>query len=122
MDWDRYKRECDSPGVFSRWMLMQTLELLQAPGAAQADSQAEVRAALSSSLAGAALAKPVDHSGGASTDMFRLALTVEQAHAVLGVVQQAVATGATTSGTHGRGLGGFVEAWSDYAASLGKAR
>lgn len=118
MDWDRYKRECDSPAVLSRWMLMQTLELLQSVPGARCDIHSQVRHALAATLAGKPLTRPADHRGNTLTDMFPVALTSRQARTVLETVREAVAKGTTTSGTRERGLGGFVEAWSEYSESL----
>ncbi len=112
MDWDTYKRLCDSPGVFSRWMLEQTLELLDA----------ELGHRLTGSLHGVALVKPHDHSGGPATDMFPLELAPEEATAIADRVAAATAAGETTSGTRRRGLGGFEEAWQEYARHLSQAR
>ena len=36
MDWRTYKKLADQPEVFSRWMLEQTLELIERNGAAPA--------------------------------------------------------------------------------------
>lgn len=103
MDWQRYKARCDAPDVWSRWMLMQTLELLA--------GQEELIVPLQRALDGRPLAKPAGHKGGPATDMFQLALSEAQADAILAAVRQAAQRGAQTSGTRGRGLGGFQEAW-----------
>jgi len=109
MDWARYKALCDAPEVFSRWMLEQTLELL---------GDAHPAAALEATLRGAPLEKPADHRGGAATDMFVLALPITEVRAVVEAVAHAVARGETTGATRQRGLGGFVEAWSEYERHL----
>lgn len=106
MDWDGYKARCDSPEVWSRWMLAQTLELLSA--------DAELSASLRQSLASEPIAKPPGHKGGDATDMFELRLDEAQADAVVARVRSAVRGGAETAGTRGRGLGGFLEAWVEY--------
>lgn len=106
MDWDAYKARCDSPEVWSRWMLGQTLELLS--------DDAELSAPLHRALAGEAIAKPPGHRGGAATDMLELRLDQAQADAVVDRVRLAVERGAVTPGTRGRGLGGFLEAWLEY--------
>jgi len=108
LDWDAYKRLCDTPDVISRWMLEQTAEILE--GA--------LRAELDAALNGLPLSKPDDHKGGAATDMFQLELTRQQVLAVHERVAQAVAAGHTTRGTRDRGLGGFEEAWREYADYL----
>jgi hypothetical protein len=111
LDWDAYKRLCDTPDVISRWMLEQTAELLN--GA--------LRVELENALKLSPLLKPCDHKGGAATDMFQLSLTTEQVQAVHERIVSAVAGGATTSGTRARGLGGFEEAWREYVDHLNAA-
>jgi hypothetical protein len=106
MDWTRYKQLCDTPSVFSRWMLEQTLELLR-----RYDSPS---AALERTLTDAAIAKPEDHSGGPATDMFELRLSTAEVVAIVGVVATARSEGGATSATRSRGLGGFLEAWQEY--------
>lgn len=107
MDWATYKKLCQRPDHWSRWMLEQSLELLRgAPHLARP---------LRFALGGTPLAKPPGHRGGAETDMLRLELDSATAQAILAVVEQAAAQGAQTSGTQGRGLGGFAEAWREYA-------
>ena len=90
-------------------MLEQTLELL---------GQREPCSALLAVLQGVPIETPADHRGGPSVDMFQLALTDGEATQVLAVVSAAAASGATTAGTRSRGLGGFVEAWEEYARFL----
>lgn len=108
MDWDAYKRRCDTPDVISRWMLEQTAELLE--GALRVEVEA--------ALTGLPLPKPDDHKGGAATDMFQLELKPQQVLAVHARVVRAVTTGEVTSGTRNRGLGGFEEAWREYVDYL----
>ena len=110
MDWERYKQICDRPDVFSRWMLEQTRELLDA-------SHAEL---LDSALAAPALDKPPDHRGGAATDMYELALEREAVIVISARVAAAVDRGLYTSATRARGLGGFREAWMEYAAYVSR--
>ncbi len=109
MDWERYKALCDTPEVCSRWLLEQTLELL--------DDQ-DLALSLRSAMDAPPLPKPADHRGGSATDMFRLRLTLEQANAVRLRLEQASAVGETTRATRERGLGGFVEAWREYEQHL----
>ncbi len=111
MDWDRYKALCDTPDVCSRWMLQQTLELL---------NDGALQARLERVLAEQPLPKPEDHRGGAATDMFRVDLSFEEVQAVRRQVEAARSRGATTSATRGRGLGGFIEAWQEYEAFLAR--
>lgn len=106
MDWRHYKARCDSPDVWSRWMLAQTMEL--------AAGDPELVALMNGALAQQPLRKPPGHKGGAATDMFELHLDAAQADAMLALVRQAVERGAETGGTRGRGLGGFLQAWTDY--------
>lgn len=106
MDWPTYKRLCDSPHCWSRWMLERSAALLEAhaePGLA-----ASVRAALDA----APLPKPADHRGPAATDMFVLRLDTAAAQRIRAIVAGAAAAGERTA--EGRGLGGFVEAWDEY--------
>ena len=109
MDWDRYKALCDTPDVCSRWLLEQTLELLDDPALAQ-----RVR----DDMSNGALPKPEDHEGGEETDMFQMSLGLAEVRALRERVEQAGARGETTSATRGRGLGGFVETWREYEQYL----
>ncbi len=111
MDWKAYKALCDRPDVWSRWMLMQTLELLE--------GDAALAVPLHRALAAEPLEKPAGHKGGDATDMFRLPMEAVQAKAVAAAVSRAVERGAETSGTRGRGLGGFLEAWMEFRSFLG---
>jgi len=105
LDWSSYKRLCDRPDTWSRWMLQQTRELLTGPLAEQ----------LGAALAGRPIAKPEDHRGSNATDMFVLELSVASRLDILSVIESAQRAGLTTSATVGRGLGGFLEAWREYA-------
>lgn len=88
-------------------MLGQTLELLV--------GRPDLAAPLRDALAGTPLTKPTGHKGGAATDMLVLDLDAAAASAIVERVEQAVAQGVETSGTRGRGLGGFQEAWREYS-------
>ena len=105
MDWDRYKALCDRPDVVSRWLLEQTLELVD-------DSALAARLTLA--LNGMPLPRPPDHHGARELDMLQPALTLADVDSLHEVVQRAVAAGRTTARTSTRGLGGFVEAWGEY--------
>ncbi len=128
MDWPQYKILADTPGVWSRWMLEQTLELLQHPqlaGAADAKLNAgrsEVHqrlvVQLQRCMTQTPVPKPTGFKGGSSLDMFSLSLTPTEARAVLALVQQATDLEVITSGTTKRGLGGFVAAWQEYLGSI----
>lgn len=111
MNWAEYKQACDQPDVVSRWMLEQTCELLDAENADLSDA---LRRVLRN---GRPLPKPADHRGAAATEMFRIELDATAAHRICNCVTAAVADQIETSGTRGRGLGGFVEAWREYAES-----
>ena len=106
LDWPRYKARCDRADVWSRWMLEQMIELL-------ADQPLLARP-LREALDGVPLPKPADHLGAAATDMFALNLDAASVAAVIALVDQAAASGARTSGTKHRGLGGFAEAWREH--------
>ncbi len=108
VDWDEYKRRCGEPAAFSRWMLEQTVELLEQAEAAGLASK------LRRGLDAAPLPKPADHKAGPATDMFILDLAVADACAVMGWMRHALERDWTTTGTRSRGLGGFVEAWTEY--------
>ena len=110
MDWECYKRLCDEPRFWSRWMLEQTLELL---------NEDEVSKSIRDTMKHKPLAKPDDHRGSGATDMFELMLTQSEVARACGLVIGAIAEGKTTSGTEGRGLKGFREAWEEYGRFLG---
>jgi hypothetical protein len=105
MDWDRYKALCDRPDVLSRWLLEQTLELVD---------DAALAGRLRRALAGAPVPRPPDHRGGPELDMLEPRLELADVEAVHRAVTAAAAAGRTTSATRGRGLGGFIEAWDEY--------
>lgn len=107
-DWASYKDTCDRPDVLSRWMLTETASLLDAP----------LRQRLLDLLA-RPLPKPADHRGGTDTDMFEVALSEAEAHAVRLAVERSSQAGTTTPRTKGRGLGGFVEAWRELEKASG---
>ena len=100
MDWDEYKRRCDTPGVVSRWMLERTAELVDRAVAKH----------LLAATSGKPLPKPEGHKGGPDTDMFELHLDDAVADAVLAAVERAYA--AERAG-HQK-LRGFVAAWREY--------
>jgi len=109
MDWQRYKAICDAPDVCSRWLLEQTLELLD---------HDDLASRLRADMARAPIDKPADHRGGAATDMFAMTLSYDEVAALRELVERAAGAGATTSATRGRGLGGFIEAWREYEQFL----
>lgn len=109
MDWQRYKALCDTPGVLSRWLLEQTLELVE---------DDDLAARLRGATAQDPLPKPSDHAGDADTDMFQVDLTLPEVRRVRERVQRAAEQGDSTSGTRQRGLGGFVETWREFETHL----
>ena len=106
MDWEAYKIRCDAPDVVPRWLLEQTR--------AWVDDAA--REWIDRALAGPVLAKPADHVGDPRADMFELDWPRAIADGIRGTLITAIGQGARTD--TGRDLGGFVEAWSDYARHL----
>jgi len=113
VDWNEYKALCDSPHVFTRWMLEQTIELLE--------SEPELAATLARTLEGTEIEKPSDHLGGAQTDMFEVTLSPGDARTLVRVIEESVRHGRTTASTRARGLGGFREAWQEYATYAERA-
>lgn len=111
MEWDEYRKLCDRPNVVSRWMLAQTIELLE--GADRPALAAALAAALDPARA-RQLPKPAGHRGGRETDMFELALERTCVDEIAATVAACVAANVRTSGTLARGLGGFAEAWEEY--------
>ena len=109
MDWPSYKELCDRPDVFSRWMLTQTRGLID---------DAALAARLERFLSQAPFEKPIDHRGGAATDMLVVTLALEEVDAVRDAVAVALASGRRTEATRARGLGGFAEAWDEYRRAL----
>jgi limonene-1,2-epoxide hydrolase len=110
MDWNEYKRLCDSPPVFSRWMLEQSIELLA--------DEPRLAHAIARALEGPALEKPRDHRGGTSTDMFVVSLSARDASEIVEAVDAAIDKGRTTTATRARGLGGFRETWCEYVTYI----
>jgi len=108
LDWDRYKQICDRPNVFSRWMLEQTRELVDA----------DLALRLAAVQDASPIEKPFDHQGGAATDMFALMLSDVEVERICLTIESAIAAGVTTSATRRRGLGGFREAWTEYLTGL----
>jgi len=108
MDWERYRARCDAGDAFSRWMLEQTVEVLER------DGETALGARLRAELEAPPVPKPPDHAGGRETDFLELRLTLAEACAVHRVVAAAVARGERTRGTARRGLGGFEEAWREH--------
>jgi limonene-1,2-epoxide hydrolase len=111
MDWSEYKALSNQPFTFSRWMLEQTIELIQ--------EDALLAEVLAKVLRGPMIAKPIDHSGGRFTDMFELRIDVDCARAIHRLIGDAALSGRRTAATRARGLGGFAAAWREYADFVG---
>lgn len=118
MDWSTYKKQAESPAVWTRWMLEQSLELTALVGVASQDPPTTLRLALMNALEGPALAKPDDHRGDTATDLLPLQLDLVEVRQMLALVHRAVIEGIRTSGTMQRGLGGFQAAWTEYFQHL----
>lgn len=105
LDWETYKTLCDRGDVLSRFLLTETVSILDAAGEREAAEQLRVV------LAGVPLPKPPGFKGGAATDCFQVALCPAVLHVILDAVATAWSSGARTAS--GRHLGGFVEAWRE---------
>ena len=113
MNWTTYKLLCDRPDYWSRWMLEQCCQLL-----VQLD-ESSLRLALEQALNSEPLLTPPDHTGVAATQMFHLQLSPALRQDLLAAIQQASELKLTTPHTQARGLGGFVQAWQEYAGFEG---
>ncbi len=78
--------------------------------------RADLSALLKDAAAGEPLQTPADHKGPAATHVLRVELDVEVRGDMLSAIEDAHERGMTTIQTERRGLGGFVEAWREYAA------
>ena len=114
MDWSEYKRLCDRPCTFSRWMIEQSIELVA--------DEPRLSSLLARALQDPELEKPQGHRGGTATDMFTLRLQPDEAVALYRHVQAAACDGRRTAATRERGLGGFVAAWREYVVFLDQRR
>jgi len=94
-------------------MLEQSIDLL-----GQLDELA-LQQLLRGALQGTPLRTPTDHTGHAATQMFRLCVPSAQRQEILRAIRAASERGMTTQDTAHRGLGGFVEAWREYACYEG---
>ncbi len=110
MDWDVYKALCDRPDHWTRWMLEQCIDLFEQL------ERAELSALLKDAAASEPLQTPADHTGPPASQVLHVDLDREVREAMLSAIQDAYARGMTTRQTERRGLGGFVEAWREYAA------
>jgi hypothetical protein len=115
LDWSTYKKMCDQPDYWSRWMVEQSVELLRAL------SIHDVAQRLQNALTQTALPAPADFKGAQTQHMFHVQLSHRDAVAGLAGIKLACARGLTTDATRQRGLGGFVAVWEEYCRSLGLA-
>ena len=76
----------------------------------------DLSALLRHAVEGEPLATPADHKGPAATQVLRVELDVRVRAEMLSAIADAHQRGLTTPHTVKRGLGGFVEAWQEYAA------
>ena len=95
-------------------MLGQSARLLEL------EDQSKLAQRLSQYLNSAPLDKPDDHRGPAETDMFQLTLSASECCQIHHVIARCARQGRTTPETKRRGLGGFVEAWSEYSSALNR--
>jgi len=109
VNWSHYKALCDQPDYWSRWMLEQCVDLLGQL------CECALQDVLLRALDAQPLEMPVDHTGPASTQMFRLTCPATLRDEFLRAISQASERGLATTDTRERGLGGFVEAWREYA-------
>ena len=109
MDWAAYKTACNQPDTWSRWMLSQCAEIFDQVAATELTN--EIRSALTQS----AIPAPDDFKGGSKAQMFRLQLSMSECCAAVAAVRTAQRLNLTSHDTQARGLGGFEEAWLEYA-------
>lgn len=109
LQWSTYKRLCDQSDHWSRWMLDQSIDLLGQLG------EEHLASMLGSALNGAPIEQPATHRGPVAAQMFVLTLPVPSRRRIFAAMQRAVELEMSTPATAQRGLGGFVEAWREYA-------
>ena len=109
MDWTCYKALCDRPDYWSHWMLEQCIELFAQLG------EHSLSARLQQALSSEPLRSPPGHRGPPATRMYRLELSPNQRRCAVHAIERAARQGLCTPATAQRGLGGFVEAWREYA-------
>jgi hypothetical protein len=113
MDWQEYTALCNRPDIWSRWMIEQSIEVLEQL------EQTELQVPLRDALGAPPFGKPADHKGGAEVNMYRVSCAIALRKAILDAMVVAKEAGMTTSGTRTRGLGGFEEAWREYSNFAG---
>lgn len=112
MEWTEYKAACDRGDVLSRWLLLNTAELLE--GVGRRALAAQLRAVPARA---AALPRPADHRGSAEADFFVVTLELAVVREIHDRIAQ-LATDPKQRLATGRGLGGMVEAWGEFVAWL----
>ena len=114
MDWASYKRLCDQPNYWSRWMLEESKQLFDAAGANDIAQQ------LADALGKPPLPLPDGHNGSPLAQMFVLDMPSGQRARAADLMAHLVARKVRTARTAERGLGGFAEAWQEFAARRGE--
>ena len=109
MDWAEYKALCDQPNVWSSWMLAQCADLFMQLG------EPSLAARLQDARQARSIQQPADFKLNPDLTMHPLNLSVAEREQGLTLMQRAAQLGLTTDATRQRGLGGFVEAWAEYA-------
>ncbi len=104
MDWDEYKAKCAAPKVLSRWLLTQTICVVEE----------RVAAELRSVLEGQPLVKPNDHKGNTSLDMFETSLANKTVLDIYRTVEIAIKNGRMTEGMVVRDYRSILRAWQEY--------
>lgn len=112
MDWSDYRAACDRGDVLSRWLLVNSAELLETAG--HGALAARLRA-IPEALP--ALPRPVDHRGGREADFFEVRLELAVAREIHARIL-ACAADPERRLANGRGLGGMAEAWAEFVAWL----
>ena len=77
--------------------------------------RAELTQLLLSAVEQPPIAVPADHKGPDATRVVPLMLTPHERLQILEAIMEADRLGLRTPQTAGRGLGGFIEAWREYA-------
>lgn len=113
--WTCYRRLCDKPNVFTRWLLQQTSEILEQSG--QTGLMARIQQILNEQ---SPLDKPRDHQGDSRSDVFLMNLSLTEALEIIQCIGAAERKGLVTRETEQRGLGGFAAAWREYVTFLSR--
>jgi hypothetical protein len=111
MDWARYKALCDRPDVCSRAFLELTLVVLD---------DGEHARALRRVLDSTPLARPADHTGPPTTDMFLADLDAACVKAIYAAVLVAAESGRLAAVQARASPAGFLAAWREFAALEGR--